>query len=704
MATRTSLALLGLLAACATAPPATPPAPPPPPEPEPGPTVLGESEILVLAELLRMEDVRRIDTARVARLLRDPSPTVRSRAVLAAARVGDRRMTPALMAALGDSVGRVRADAAFALGVMADSAPAVVAALVAAAERDTQGERATAAEAAAALGRIATPVAASALGRLLASYASAANAAAPPPMDAPGHEALLAAARLPDVRALYDAIAPHTAAADAETRWRAVYVLSRRGAPGHLAVLLDRVDDPDARVRTHALRGLIAPIADTAGLRSAARDVLLRGLEDVHPHVRIAALTALGTYAEPGLVGAVAARLEDPDANVRVAAAQALGGLGRAAAGPLGRLAGDRAAHVALRAAALASLVRVDAALGAGAATGWIDERDWLLRLHAVRSLGAAGRPLGEPGLLRLARDADPLVATAALRSLAAAADTGTLPYPLLLERLAASEPRVRAAAAAALGTRPREADLAPLMEAYNVARRDADPAAALAVVDALAAIARLGLPVATSFALRFPKPENAEVHRRVARHFGRDVWGEPPPTPAPRADAFYVDAVRRLVAPVLTGGEEPRVAIGTPHGEILLELAGADAPLTVRNFLDLIDRGYYRGGPADGSPRHRWHRVVPNFVLQDGDPRGDGSGEPGHTIRDEINRLRYDRGVLGMALSGPDTGGGQFFITHSPQPHLDGGYTVFGRVAAGMEAADRVVQEDAILFIRRVR
>jgi cyclophilin family peptidyl-prolyl cis-trans isomerase len=133
-----------------------------------------------------------------------------------------------------------------------------------------------------------------------------------------------------------------------------------------------------------------------------------------------------------------------------------------------------------------------------------------------------------------------------------------------------------------------------------------------------------------------------------------------------------------------------------TPHGEIVLELAAADAPLTVHSFLGLIERGYYAGT--------RWHRVVPNFVIQDGDPRGDGSGGPGYAIRDEINALRYLRGMLGMALSGPDTGGGQFFITHSPQPHLDAGYTIFGRVHDGMGAVDRVVQEEQILGFRRIR
>jgi cyclophilin family peptidyl-prolyl cis-trans isomerase len=127
-----------------------------------------------------------------------------------------------------------------------------------------------------------------------------------------------------------------------------------------------------------------------------------------------------------------------------------------------------------------------------------------------------------------------------------------------------------------------------------------------------------------------------------------------------------------------------------------VLELTPDQAPLTVISFLSLAERGYFNNS--------RWHRVVPNFVLQDGEPRGDGSGNPGYTIRDEINRLRYERGSLGMALSGPNTGGSQFFITHSPQPHLDGGYTIFGRVVEGMNIADSVTLDDPIISIEVIR
>jgi cyclophilin family peptidyl-prolyl cis-trans isomerase len=145
------------------------------------------------------------------------------------------------------------------------------------------------------------------------------------------------------------------------------------------------------------------------------------------------------------------------------------------------------------------------------------------------------------------------------------------------------------------------------------------------------------------------------------------------------------------MVLPIVEG-KRVTATLYTVRGPVTLELFGADAPITVWNFLSLARSGYYRNT--------RFHRVVPNFVAQDGDPRDDGNGGPGYAIRDEMNRHRYERGAVGMALSGPDTGGSQYFITHSPQPHLDGHYTVFGRVLRGYTVLDRIVQGDLIVRI----
>jgi cyclophilin family peptidyl-prolyl cis-trans isomerase len=158
-------------------------------------------------------------------------------------------------------------------------------------------------------------------------------------------------------------------------------------------------------------------------------------------------------------------------------------------------------------------------------------------------------------------------------------------------------------------------------------------------------------------------------------------------PAPVSQPPSFY--ELAELVSPSVS----PRVYIDTERGTIEIEMAVVDAPLTCFNFMSLARRGFFKGTT--------WHRVVPNFVVQDGDPRGDGEGGPGYTIRDEINTRPYLRGTMGMALEWGDTGGSQFFLTHSPQPHLDGRYTVFGQVVAGLDVLDRIQPGDRIVRVR---
>ncbi len=154
----------------------------------------------------------------------------------------------------------------------------------------------------------------------------------------------------------------------------------------------------------------------------------------------------------------------------------------------------------------------------------------------------------------------------------------------------------------------------------------------------------------------------------------------------------WYENAVRRVVVPSLRG-HPPTATMRTARGRIGITFDGVKAPLTVLNFATLADRRAY--------DNLRFHRVVPGFVAQDGDPRGDGEGGPGYAIRDELTLLPYSRGAVGMALSGPDTGGSQYFLTLTPQPHLTGHYTVFGAVTSGLDTMDALVEGDAIDSIR---
>jgi len=132
---------------------------------------------------------------------------------------------------------------------------------------------------------------------------------------------------------------------------------------------------------------------------------------------------------------------------------------------------------------------------------------------------------------------------------------------------------------------------------------------------------------------------------------------------------------------------------VRTSKGEFIVQLLAADAPVTVANFVTLAERGYFNN--------LRVHRVVPDFVVQDGDPRGDGNGGPGWSIPDEPSPHTYSEGTVGMALSGPDTGGSQWFVTLSPQPHLDDTYPILGRVSRGMHVVHALQPLDRIERVR---
>jgi len=148
--------------------------------------------------------------------------------------------------------------------------------------------------------------------------------------------------------------------------------------------------------------------------------------------------------------------------------------------------------------------------------------------------------------------------------------------------------------------------------------------------------------------------------------------WAQPP--------AMEIDPKKKYTA-----------TISTNRGDIVVELAPQYAPKTVNNFVFLARQGYYDG--------IAFHRVISNFMVQGGDPTGTGRGGPGYKFEDETkgNPLKHTTGVLSMANAGPGTNGSQFFITHSPQPHLDGKHTVFGTVVQGQDVVDSIRQGDTM-------
>jgi cyclophilin family peptidyl-prolyl cis-trans isomerase/HEAT repeat protein len=232
----------------------------------------------------------------------------------------------------------------------------------------------------------------------------------------------------------------------------------------------------------------------------------------------------------------------------------------------------------------------------------------------------------------------------------------------------------------------PSEENTRSLVQAWPQAANDTLNDAAISIVDALG---KQKTDAANDQLKEALKSGDPLIRRRAAAALqasgAGDFSAQIGTVHTRNTDADYRRALSRI-------GKNVRAVVTTSKGSFTIEFLPEAAPLTVDNFVQLAQRNYYRNITI--------HRVVANFVIQDGDPRGDGNGGPGYQIRCEINEVPYDRAVVGMALSGKDTGGSQWFVTHSPQPHLDGGYTVFGRVAAGMDVVDKIVRGDVIQSI----
>jgi cyclophilin family peptidyl-prolyl cis-trans isomerase len=251
--------------------------------------------------------------------------------------------------------------------------------------------------------------------------------------------------------------------------------------------------------------------------------------------------------------------------------------------------------------------------------------------------------------------------------------------------RLQSADVMVRAASAEILGSQPpSEVNSRALITALSVALRDKDlNDAALAILDALGKQKSAAANEAIKTAL--DSSDHLIRRRAVAllkANGAGDFSNRIGYVQTRNNGADYRRAISRI-------GRKVTATVVTSKGSFVIEFLPEDAPLTVDNFVMLARRGYFNGQTVP--------RVVPNFVVQTGDPRGDQNGGPGYSIRCEINEAPYDRAAVGMALSGKDTGGSQWFVTHSPQPHLDGGYTVFGRVVSGMDVVDRIARGDTI-------
>jgi cyclophilin family peptidyl-prolyl cis-trans isomerase/HEAT repeat protein len=644
------------------------------------PAPADETTVGVLAAVLAASDARRFDAAPLRVALSHSNPAVRRQGALAAGRIGDVAAVDLLLPALNDSSASVQAAAAFGLGLLKD-ARAIPALLL-----GVQGGQI---EGVTAIAKIGGDEGARALTDIIAGGTLGAST---PAVD----QALLEAWRL-GTRAPVSQLVRFAEATATATRWRALYSLARLRSAQGAAALLRGLADQDLQTRAVAARGISKALLDSAKLNPRSGvDALRPLLDDPDALVRINALRALASFRDSSVANAIAPLVADRDIGVAVQAETTLGVVRGAAAFEVLR-ARLTSSVFAIKRQALIGLAQADSAAGVTAANAVTGDADWRWRSVAAEAFGAArARVRLEAQLV----DPDGRVVAQALQALqriVAAADSSLRTRARGL--LTHADPAVRSVAADIIARQPSVDDVDLLVAAYARAEGDPFNDARLSAVSALGAIAAASptgrLRVATKFISVVPRPDDYLVRRLAADTLPdtRDAWGPVLPIVTGRTPADYREVARRWLWPAIAGSN-PRIFLETDRGTLEIELLPVEAPLTVAAFLGLVERRYF-----DGT---RWHRVVPNFVVQDGDARGDGWGGPGFVLRDEVNPVRYETGRVGMALSGPDTGGSQYFITHSAQPHLDGIYTIFGRVVSGVAVLNAIGQGDRIRSIHR--
>ncbi|MBI2827895.1 MAG: peptidylprolyl isomerase [Acidobacteria bacterium] len=622
------------------------------------------------------------------RLLNDAEARVRRRAALALGRVGLAEAVDPLTRLFADEEPEVRQMAAFALALIGDAAarPALLAAL-ADVDPGVQGR------AAEALGMIGDRADAAAVSQMVRAHVEAGAVARVVADDltyplAPPAEAvrlgLYALVRLGSFEAL--AGAALDASGQAVSNWWPVsYAIQRFGDPRGAPVLVALLNTPGRYTAAFAARGLGVMKARAAA--APLRQIVERRAAD--PAVLIQAMRALAAMGDSVAAPLLTRIVSDAaaDTGVRLEAMTALSRVATAESLDLMLdLVSDSAP--AMRGAAIRTLARVDPDAFLATLSGRDPDPDWTVRIAEGEALATLPPARAQARLRTLRQDRDVRVVSAVLTAIVASKAPGA--GTLLVEQLKADDFAVRAAAARGLAELKMVAAVPSLVEAHRSALGDRTYVARAAI---LAALAQVDPIVARPLLEEAVRDREWAVRVRAAALLreGGAAAGvaaaaiRPAAAGRPIADQEW----QALVSPRFS----PHAYIETDRGVIEIELAILDAPLTVANFVALARRGFFDGIAI--------HRVVPDFVVQDGDPRGDGEGGPGYTIRDEINMRPHLRGAVGMALDWEDTGGSQFFITHSPQPHLDGRHTVFGQVVAGMDVVDRLAPWDVI---RRVR
>jgi len=458
--------------------------------------------------------------------------------------------------------------------------------------------------------------------------------------------------------------------------------------PSSSAALAAALADSDGEAASWAARAL-GVLGDPAALPGLAR-----ALERREPGVRTLAANAIAQIEEKhaagapslpsGSVGRLVALARDSSPSVAISALSALRWF-----------AGDREAYRSIHAQAVsgAGRRRVVAFLAEAAALGdrsrsRLEEAsgspDVAMRVAAASAVAFLSEPVAAALRPIFIKDASPRVREAAVGALPL--DAGGRPD--LVAMLGDPDAGVRSAAMDRLAESNDPAVLSPIAASFDAFRSDPIPDAELSAVRAAG---RLKTDAGRALLEKAAASPRGLVAREACGALD-EAFGEARPLPSYSTGRTLADYERLVDAE-----ERPtRAIVRTVRGSFTIALDRASAPLTVDNFETLSRKKFFDDTAFD--------RVVPWFVIQGGDPTGTLHGGPGYEIRDELVEAPYEAGAVGMGLEGPDTGGSQWFVTLSAQPHLDGRYPRFGRIVEGQEVVERIEQGDRVLSITIVQ
>ena len=634
--------------------------------------------------LIEAEDLRRSDDAVFGMALIDHRAALRALAARSLGRIGNPVDVVRLAPLLQDRVANVRASAAFSLGILTGDAArsAVVAAMT------TETDPVALHELELAVARVGTKDDSNILAGLLASGSARVRAGAAEGLGLlllrVGADLTLGDATL--TRLVELSIARNASAVDA------AFALARyKGAISAdvAAALLTAVDG----AKNVEARALLVRVLGKLKTRAEAETKIEAALSDPYVGTRVEAARAVGNFPmSPTVLAALKNAAADQNFSVGEQALETLKIFGSAAAPAADAIAAiyQSSPSAWIKGAALETL----AAIAPERAVPFVDA--------ILADQSAASAPLLPNALTCLATFGDaaslnrilPFLAATELRvssAAAAAVDSfaddllaATGPRMALQTALQGHDVAIVGAVSDIAGRGVWRDFAAPLASTFQAMTRADDLEGKVAILGALALVTDPH-DVATLDIIESALTDTdhviglaaADAYKAIT---GIDVSGRVPAASATRDETPSLDE--------LTSATAASVELSTSKGVIVLKMSKA-APLTAFNFVKLARSGFYDG--------LAFHRVVPNFVAQGGDPRGDGYGGPGYSIREEVSTLSHRRGTVGMATAGKDTGGSQFFINLGPNLHLDGAYTVFATVTRGMDAAAALEQGDVV-------